>query len=113
VRKSKDAGHSHQFGERLCVEFFHYVVPMNLHGDFSDSNLSCGLLVHQAGDYQRHHLSLAKAEPSETGMQCVCPPVPFTPVAIAVEGSSNSIQNILVAKWLGKKFNRSSSNGPH
>ena len=58
---------------------------MHLHRDFTGSNFSRDLPVHQAGSYQGHHLSLARAEPTESDTQIVCPLVVFTPLPIAVE----------------------------
>jgi hypothetical protein len=37
----------------------------------------------------------------------------FTPFAIAVKRNANSIQKILLAKWLGKELNRSTFHGLH
>src|SRR5947199_10707174 len=86
---------------------------MNLYGDFTESNHSCGLLVHQTGGYQGHHFSLASAETTETATQIVCLPVVLTPLAIAVEANLNCIQKFLLAKRLGKELNRSSSHCLH
>src|SRR5215467_8443857 len=87
---------------------------MNLHGDFTNSNFSSDLLVQQAGSYQGHHLPLARAKRVKSSTQIACPLVVFTPLSIAVEGNSHSIQKVLLAKWLGEELNRASfysSNG--
>jgi len=46
-------------------------------------------------------------------MQIVCPLVVFTPLAIALKRNPNSIEKILLAKWLGKELNRSTFHGFH
>src|SRR5215467_15567410 len=81
---------------------------MNLHGDFTNSNFSSDFLVHQAGSYQSHHLQLTSAKRIESSTQVICFFAPFTPLPIAVERNSNSIQKVLLANGLCKKLNRAS-----
>src|SRR5437899_11481442 len=59
---SQTVSRSDQFGKRPRAKLLHDVVTMNLHGHLTDSDLGCGLLVHQARGHQCHHLALARAE---------------------------------------------------
>src|SRR5215475_14024957 len=86
---------------------------MNLHGNLGKSHFCGNLLVHQAGSHQDHYLLLARAKRSKSSPQIVYPLVVFTPLAIAVERNLNSIQKVLLAKWLGEEFNGASFHGLH
>src|SRR5262245_61147961 len=86
---------------------------MNLHGDLGKSHFCGDLPVHQAGSYQGHYLSLARAKRSKSATQIVCPRIVFTPLPIAVERNPNSIQKVLLANRFGEEFNRASFHGFH
>src|SRR5215468_11229102 len=111
--KPKRIGHSHEIGERLCDEFLHQDVPMNLHRDLGKSHFCSDLLIHQAGSHQSHHLLLARAKRGKSKPQIAYPLVAFTPLPITVERYLNSIQKVLLAKWLGEEFNRASFHSLH
>src|SRR5215813_13020202 len=64
ARNSQTVGRSDQFGKRPCAKLLHDIVAMNFHGHFTNSDLSCGLLVHQARGHQCHDLALARAKRS-------------------------------------------------
>jgi len=81
---------------------------MNLHGDLPDSKFSPDLFVHHAHSHEKHHLPLAVAERIEATMQIVLALLAVSSAAIAVERNSNSVQKFLLAKRLGKEFNRAS-----
>src|SRR5215470_2213655 len=81
---------------------------MNLHGDFTNSNFRGDLLVHQSCSYQGHHLPLASAKRAESSTQIRYTLEPFTPLPIAVERNSNSVQKVLLVNGLCKELNRAS-----
>jgi hypothetical protein len=108
VRKSKGIGHPHQVSECFGIELLHYIVTVNLHSDSSDSKFSRDLLVHHARSHERYHFPLARAGRIEVATQIVPGRLAVSPLAIAVERNSNSIQKFLLTKRLGKEFNRAS-----
>src|SRR5262252_2729109 len=113
VWKRESVGHPHQVGERACAKLLHDIMAVNLDGDLADSNLSCDLLVHQAGSYQAHHLLLAMAQEIESNAQLVRSSFIFSPLAITVQRSPNGVQQILLSKWLGEELDCSCLHGLH
>jgi hypothetical protein len=61
ARDAKLRRHPHEVGQRDRIHLAHYVPTVGFHSDLADSQFSANLFVQQAGDYQSHHLPLAKS----------------------------------------------------
>src|SRR5262245_19997295 len=110
-RDPETAGRSHQVSQRLGAELLHHVVAMHLHGDIADADLGGGLLVHQAGADQLHDLLLTRTERVEAGTQVLGFPFVLAPSAIALDGHSDRVQEILLPDRLGEELDRSGLHG--
>src|SRR5712671_2305117 len=66
TRKAEPRGHCHQVGERVSLHLSHHLAAVCLHRDLADAELAADLLVHQAGDDQRHDLPFAAGEAGMT-----------------------------------------------
>src|SRR5215510_5196782 len=111
MRKPKGIRHSHQISERFRAKLLHDVVPVNLYGDLDNSNFCCNLFVHQSGGDQAHHLLFTPTERMVSATQLVYLLIGFSPLAVAIERFSDSIQKVLLPNRLGKKLNRTGLHG--
>ena len=60
--ETQACGHLHQISERPGLHLSHHLPPVGLHCDFADPEFAADLLVHEAGDDQRHDLLFAATE---------------------------------------------------
>ncbi len=81
---------------------------MHLHGRLGDSEIMRDLLVQSAGGGLDHDLALTRRQRAKTISQLSCSFLALAPSAIAGEARFYCVEELLVAEWLGKKFDGTS-----
>src|SRR6201998_449553 len=99
--------HSYQFGERCSLHLLHRPAALDLYGAFRGSKFSSDLFVEHSRNDHGNHLLLARSQRVKALPKIRHFLVVFAPGAVPIKCHANSIQKLLVTKWLGKKFNRS------
>src|SRR6201981_2525666 len=99
--------HSYQFGERCSLHLLHRPAALDLYGAFRGSKFSSDLFVEHSRNDHGNHLLLARSQRVKALPKIRHFLVVFAPGAVPIKRHANSIQKLLVTKWLGKKFNRS------
>src|SRR5579883_2044527 len=100
-------GHSHQSGEGIGLHFLHCLAAMSLYGNFTQPQFRSNLLVQQAGYNQVKNLPLARGEPFKARLQERDFGLLCTPNPVAVQRLMDGGEQVLLLKWLGKKFHGS------
>jgi hypothetical protein len=59
---AQNVGDSHQIGKRPSPHFAHYVHPVDLYGDFADTQIRRDPLIPEAGAHERYHVALAGSQ---------------------------------------------------
>src|ERR1700747_1226083 len=96
--------HFYQFGERCSLHFLHPPAALDLYGAFRGSKFSSDLFVKHSRNDHGNYLLLARRQRVEALPKVRHFLVVFAPGTVPIKCHANSIQEILVAKWLGKKF---------
>src|ERR1700745_3960668 len=96
--------HSYQFGERCSLHLLHRPAALDLYGAFRGSKFTSDLFVEHSRNDHGNHLLLASSQRVEALPKIRHFLVVFAPGAVPVKCQANSIQKLLVTKWLGKKF---------
>src|SRR6202007_1946015 len=99
--------HFYQFRERCSLHLLHPPAALDLYGAFRSSEFSSDLFVEHSRNDHGNHLSLARSQRVKALAKIRHFLVELAPGAVAIKCHANSIQKLLVTKWLGKKFNRS------
>src|ERR1700751_129236 len=99
--------HFYQFGERCSLHLLHGPAALALYSAFRGSKFSSDLFVEHSRNDHGNHLSLARSQRVKALAKIRHFLVELAPGAVPIKCHANSIQKLLVTKWLGKKFNRS------
>src|SRR5580658_1769232 len=103
--------HSHQVNKGFRVHLLHCPAALDLHGTFRGSELSRNLLVEHARDKHGDHLLLARSQQVEAPLKVRYFFLLFTSGTILLQCKTNSIEQILIAEWLGEEFDCPSLHG--
>src|ERR1700739_3468206 len=96
--------HFYQFGERCSLHLLHSPAALGLYGAFRGSEFSSDLFVEHSRNDHGNHFLLARGQRVEALPKVRHFLVVFAPGTVPIKCHANSIQEILVAKWLRKKF---------
>src|SRR5262245_16424298 len=77
---------------------------VHLYGRFRDADIVGDLLVQAAGRDLNHDLTLAGTERAKTLPECTQSAITLPTGSITSESGLNSIKEILIAEWFGKKL---------
>src|SRR5580692_7306298 len=103
--------HSYQVDEGFRAHLLHCAAALDFHCTFRGSELSCNLFVEHARDKHGDYLLLAGGQRVEAPLEVCNLYLLFTPHTISLQCYSNSVQQILVTKWLGEEFDRPGLHG--
>src|SRR5258708_38951361 len=93
--------HSYQVDKGFRVHLLHCPAALDLHGTFRSSELTSNLFIEHARDKHGDHLLLARSQRVEALLEARYFLLLFTSGTISLHCDANSIQQILIAEWLG------------
>src|SRR5271165_7038458 len=99
-------GHSGQVGQRGGLHLSHDLTPVNLHGDFADSQFARNLLVKPTGDNLGHHLPLPRGQCFKTRSQNRHRLLVIETSPVARQANLDCIEEILISEGLGQELDR-------
>ena len=99
--------HFYQVSKGCRLHLFHRPAALNLYGAFRGSKFSSNLFVEHSRNDHGNYLLFARSQRVEALPKIRHFLLLFAPGTIPIKCDANSIEKILVSKWLGKKFDRS------
>src|SRR5579864_2686003 len=100
--------HSDQVDKGLCVHLLHGPATLDLHSTFRRAELARNLFIEHARRKHGDDLLLARSQRVEAPLDFRYFFLLFTSGTVSLQCDANSIQQILIAEWLGEEFNRPS-----